>query len=150
VGLEAGDFFEEKVDHCRHEHTRLTRRLIKVMGRLERLICAGSKRRPTPAEQQFHSRLEQLQHNLNNPKGCKAQLHQIATQLSMSDVYNNGRRHENSGTPGGLFGLNDEEEQAVFNYLENQRDGLEQLMKIVKKDMRDLAIIQNKIAPHGR
>jgi len=74
-------------------------------------------------------------------------------QLSMSDAYSRGNRqfgHRNANMTNGLFGLNQEEEQAVFNFLENQRDGLEQLMKIVKKDMRDLSIIQNRIAPHLR
>eukprot|EP00511_Aplanochytrium_stocchinoi_P002302 CAMPEP_0204838036 /NCGR_PEP_ID=MMETSP1346-20131115/29638_1 /ASSEMBLY_ACC=CAM_ASM_000771 /TAXON_ID=215587 /ORGANISM="Aplanochytrium stocchinoi, Strain GSBS06" /LENGTH=508 /DNA_ID=CAMNT_0051973833 /DNA_START=336 /DNA_END=1859 /DNA_ORIENTATION=+ len=140
IGLESGDMFQEKIDHCRHEHTRLTRRLIKVMGRLERLICAGSRGKISQAETEFHSRLTKLQLSLDDPKGGKAQLDHLAMQLSMSDAYSRGNRqfgHRNANMTNGLFGLNQEEEQAVFNFLENQRDGLEQLMKIVKKDMRD-------------
>ena len=44
LGLDASDMFDEKIEYCRHEHVRLMHRLIKVMGRLERLQCVGTPR----------------------------------------------------------------------------------------------------------
>lgn len=69
---------------------------------------------------------------------------ELGAQLQLEEVPSGDSAHKR----GDGLGLQAKEEEALFKFLEFQRDGLEHLMKIVKKDMRDLHIIQARLAPH--
>mmetsp|Transcript_6354 Transcript_6354/g.14043 ORF Transcript_6354/g.14043 Transcript_6354/m.14043 type:complete len:535 (-) Transcript_6354:14-1618(-) len=145
--LQIGEGFEEVIEQCRHEHIRLKHRLIKALGRLERLQCASLRGGRTKPEIEFDERLDRLQRSLADPRGCRAQITQIATQLELEDheeskLSLSAADMAQSRSP--FFKMQDQDQQAIFNFLELQRDGIESLMKIAKRDMRDLEIIQRK------
>lgn len=69
-------------------------------------------------------------------------LSELGAQLQLEEVHTNSNGNRNK------LGFEEKEEKTIFSFLELQRDGLEQLMKNVKKNMRDLQIIQNRLTPH--
>ena len=47
------------------------------------------------------------------------------------------------------FEMGEQVQQAIFGFLELQRDGIDSLMKMVKHDMRDLEIIKRRTQSEG-
>lgn len=149
--MDLGQGFEEQIEQCRHEHVRLKHRLIRALGRLERLQAIPQRGGRSQAELQFAERLERLDRTMGDPRGCRAQLTQIVTQLELEDYqdtkgFGSGdpRQAGNTGST-----MQEQDQEALFNFLELQRDGIAKLMDIVKRDMRDLEIIKRKVHSTG-
>jgi len=144
LNLEVGEP-QEQIEQCRHEHMRLRHRLIKALGRLERLQSASARGGRSEAEIEFDQRLARLDGALSDPRGCRAQLTSIVTQMELENYQDSKLSLSDSRESGSSSFDNQEQEQmAIFSFLELQRDGIESLMKIVKRDMRDLEIIKRR------
>jgi hypothetical protein len=136
---------EEQIEQCRHEHVRLNHRLIKALGRLELLQCANMRGGRTAGELEFDRRLQRLEGAMADPRGCRAQLSSIVTQLELEDHQeSNVKLSLRTAEPGEFAALQEQDQLAILNFLELQREGIDSLMKIVRRDMRDLDIIKRR------
>jgi hypothetical protein len=136
---------EEQIEQCRHKHVRLNHRLIKALGRLELLQCANMRGGRTAGELEFDRRLQRLEGAMADPRGCRAQLSSIVTQLELDDYQeNNAKLSLRAAEPGEFAALQEQDQLSILNFLELQREGIESLMKIVRSDMRDLNIIKRR------
>jgi len=140
LNLNIGDDLKEQIQQCRHDHARLKQRLIKVLGRLERLQCLELNSARSKPEIEFAERLQVLQKKIDDPRGAKSHITQIATELELEDQ---SASHSLSTELNKTSqAMQEQEQQAIFNFLELQREGIEGLMNIVKRDIRDLEIIK--------
>ncbi|GBG32409.1 Nuclear pore complex protein NUP54 [Hondaea fermentalgiana] len=148
--MDAGQGFEEQIEQCRHEHVRLKHRLIRALGRLERLQAIPQRGGRSQAELQYAERLDRLDRAMGDPRGCRAQLTQIVTQLELED-YQDAKGFGSGDLRQANNVMQEQDQEALFNFLELQREGIAKLMDIVKRDMRDLEIIKRKVhAPGAR
>jgi len=141
---------QEQIEQCRHGLIRLKHRLIKALGRLERIQSASKRGGRSAGEVELDQRLTKLQAALEDPRGCRAQLTSIVTQLEMEDCQNSSLSLSEI-QPGSAGSLASEEQdrQAIYGFLEMQREGIDNLMKVVKRDMRDLEIIKRRTSEYN-
>jgi hypothetical protein len=137
---------QQKIEACRHEHTRLKHRLIKALGRLERLQTKSKSGGRTKPEIEFDQRLRSIADKLEDPRGCRSQLISIVTQMELNDFQDPKLSLSSElQLAGSNFEAMEQDQAAIFNFLELQREGIDSLMKIVRKDLRDLEIMRNKL-----
>jgi hypothetical protein len=152
--LGSSDNFDALIDQCRHEHLRLTTRLIKVITRLERLQSRGSPVRQSEVE--FARRVERLASLLQDPRGVRPALNQIAAQLRVEGMSDGGggqaqwqlhkQQQQNQASTSDTIR---DQQSALFGLLESQREGLEHLIDVVQKDMRDVRLIRARMESVG-
>lgn len=155
---------DERTENCKRTHSMLSHRLIGVLGRLERLQTrVGARRGPrTSAEINFHERLEKIKTAIENPRGCKAKLYEVESRIENIAVVQNGLAAAQDqasangssssvaivrATNGGGESVEQERkrEQALLAFVESQRQKIEKLMDIVRRDARDVQVMRAKM-----
>lgn len=126
------------------EQEALRRRLLEVMRKVEIVRCMGQ---PTQrAEGEAQRRLGEITERLN------------AAGKSMADLEERGRRQARAWRTRGATmessrtvehpsasALQEEDKVALFNVLNEQRMGMERLSHIVKRDVRDVGILDDEL-----
>ena len=134
---------QESIERCRSEFTRLNRRVIGVLGRLERLQARWSKN-PTrlASEIAFAERLERVRRAVEDPRGVKARLVDLDARRSLVDRSSVSVSGSVSAGGENNAGLDMAElasnERNVVAFLDAQRQEIERLVEVMKRDARDV------------
>ena len=141
----------ESLQKCRRRQIQLQQRLIRAMGRLERIELLTAGKSLMESELKFNERLKTLHKSLADPKSCKSQLAQISAEQRTRDALCVGGSQlaNEMGLLDDFHKVSTQDEDAIFRFLDEQREGLERLTKILQKDIRDTRIIRERIAAHG-
>ena len=138
----------EAIERCRRRQVQLQQRLIRAMGRLERIELLAAGKSLMQTELNFNERLKSLKRSLDDPNSCKSQLAQIAAEQRTRDaILESGS--ENPRSLDDFSKISAQDEDSIFRFLDQQREGLERLTKILKRDIRDTRIIRERIADYN-
>jgi nuclear pore complex protein Nup54 len=125
-----------KIETERKKQLELRQKTIAVMKLVERLHHWNQPTRKNDIL--FRERINGLNAELSLPHRFRGQLDELRSQMS------NQQQSNSPGNNGGPLHLSAIEKERVFDFLTQQQRGLAQLTEIVRKDVRDLAIMRSR------
>lgn len=117
-----------KILQFKEKHMEQCHRLLKIVSKVECFQNRG--RGMTPEEELFHAKLTSMQRELNKPTQFQGRLNELTSLVSMQEDISPAVPEE----------LDAESAENIELYLEHQKNGIEQLLKLLKEDLQDVEI----------
>lgn len=126
---------EARLRQCQNAQQRSRARLIRIMRKAEVALRGPSP--PSEQEREVWKAFQDLQVEFSQPSKFQARVTELESLQRMRSAAPSAAREP--------LALPDNVERAVVDGLRLQRDGLEKLMNVLKKDRRDLQLMQDML-----
>lgn len=125
---------QRTLERIRDRHRSLSHRMLRVMEKVDRTLARDDNLHPH--ERQARNQLENMERALNRPTEFKARLNELVALERMQD-----EPQVRSGS------LHPDALKRILDHLEAQKSGLEAMVEILRKDKRDLHIMDMPSRP---
>jgi len=126
-----------KIEEIKQKHITLSHRVLKLQTKLEVLTQSGIGIRNEDIS--LRNKLNTLQRELHKPNQYRGRLNELAPQVNYYLQQSNLLLNSDNT-------LDDETKESVKNFLEQQTTGLNHLLSIIKKDIKDINYIKQQVA----
>ncbi|EFC37759.1 predicted protein [Naegleria gruberi] len=125
-----------RIGGIKQRHTDLSHRILKIQSKLEVLTQSGIGIRNEDIS--LRNKLNTLQRELHKPNQFRGRLIELSPQVNYYLQQSNLLLNNNT--------LDDETKENVKNFLEQQTNGLNELLSILKKDIKDINYIKQQVS----
>lgn len=126
-----------QIDDIKQRHADLSHRILKIQSKLEVLTQSGIGIRNEDIS--LRNKLNTLQRELHKPNQYRGRLNELAPQVNYYLQQSNLLL--NTGNV-----LDDQTKENVKDFLEQQTNGLNHLLSILKKDIKDINYIKQQVS----
>ena len=126
----------ERISGIKQRHTDLSHRILKIQSKLEVLTQSGIGIRNEDIS--LRNKLNTLQRELHKPNQFRGRIIELSPQVDYYLQQSNLLLNNNA--------LDDETKENVKTFLEQQTNGLNELLSILKKDIKDINYIKQQVS----
>lgn len=128
------------IEKCKREQRKLDERFINVVGKVEQYLALVSNKKMTEKEANFHDRIIKLREGLKK-LSTKSLILKKKVNANYTDLEERINEESKLLT---ITKIDNIQEKEMFSLLSSQSKAIERLIKVVRKDMRDLNLIKSK------